>query len=120
MDECPAFRLVQDPSGTRRRLLLVEELVECTTSVGDTEVVDVVLKSPRTSPSHKYRLVPSAKMRFDSARQKSCVCGDGAARAEIHYFPAGLAASRRQEPSRYQFRTLTITQDGAAAPDSAE
>lgn len=120
MDECQAFRLVQDPAGTRRRILLVEELTESVTRSGDVEVVDVGLKNPKVTQSHRYRLVPSAKMRFDGARQRDRPCGNGTARGEIHYFPAGLAELKREEPKNYKFRTLTIVQDSSNTQGPAE
>ena len=54
MEECEAFRLAQDPAGTRRRILLVEQLEERAETAGDVEVVDVVLANPRAHPVHKY------------------------------------------------------------------
>lgn len=68
MDECQAFRFARDPAGTCRRVFFVEQLEEHAESGENVEVVNVVLANPRTHPIHKYKLVPSAKMRFDAAR----------------------------------------------------
>ena len=112
-DECEAFRLVQEPAGVRRRFLLVEELAERVSDEGGVEVVDVALARPRAHPARTFRLAPSAKMRFDGAAQRAEKFGEGTSRAEIHYFPDGLG-EQRQKLKQHAFRTLTVTQDGAA------
>ena len=112
-DECQAFRLVLEPAGVRRRLLLVEELAERVSAEGGVEVVDVALARPRAHPVRTFRLAPSAKMRFDGAVGRAEKPGDDAQRAEIHYFPAGLG-EQGQKLKQHAFRTLTVTQDSAA------